>query len=93
MDDWSDDDDEETAVDVILQPPVDTGIVTDQDSDESDDEYTGNGTHLGRQLLNTQCHMVLRGRKNGKPLHNDTVSEEDSEEDSEEFQAPVQKKT
>ena len=64
---------EASPSDIVLEPPIDTGGVTDQDGDKSDEEYTGSGNHLGRQLLNT---MQLR-RRGPRGLHHPASSHTD----------------
>ena len=101
LDDSSDD---ESPVDIYLQPPADVDGLTDEDSDKSDDEHIGSGDHLGRQLLNTACEVTRRTRQSASRLLNsaaddepDTLSaqgsENESEDDEEAHAGPSTKRT
>lgn len=50
--------DEPESADVYIIPP-DDGVVTDQDSDKSDEEHEADPNHFGPSILRTQCEAVL----------------------------------
>lgn len=48
-------------IEIYAISPID-GADTDQDTDESDDEYEGNLKHLGPKLLSAQCEVARKDR-------------------------------
>lgn len=53
--------DEPDKADVFIIPP-DEGVITDEDSDKSDEEHEGNPNHFGPATLRAECEAVIHTR-------------------------------